>query len=63
MAYPKKNISRKKEIFNPIATFGKINGDETMYIINVSGIYEEDIPELNSVSDGSFQLQAKATNN
>ena len=63
MAYPKKNINRKKEIFNPIATFGKINGDETMYIVNVSGIYEEDIPVLNTVSDGSFQLQAKATNN
>lgn len=62
MAYPKRNQNRKKEIFNPIAKFGKLSKDETKYIISVSGIYEEDIPELNSVSDGSFQFSAKATN-
>ena len=65
MAYPKRNVNRRADniTFTPIATFGKMANNDTMVVINVSGINYNDINDINEVSDGSFQFMAKATNN
>lgn len=64
MAYPIRNARKHSDNikFNPVATFGKMSNNDSLFVISISGINFNDITELNSVSDGSFQFMLKNNN-